>query len=362
MVKINSENLPGWYQRLCPILEACGVSLSCPIAGSFALWLWQVHTTGKAPSWTPSDVDFWVSSDTDMMRVFSNIQLLYPGATLEQRGPAIVEIRVAEDLPTLQFIHRNPYGQKRPAPLSFLNMFDLSVAQVAIEYFDGGSVNFAFGDDEVKTDIATGMTRCFRDMSVAETNTPARLAKYHDRGFQTRQGEIRPIGNWGFYYVTGDTTVTVDWKTFQPARLICAPIMNRGHANIKWFGVGYMDPDTDGKLLPFRWQSPSQEAPLGVLRTLHGKVFCQNITDPEYLAFLRSVDERLLTLHGHRDQRFSYSPIVSSTDPPRTRSVFRAEKEVPAGSDTVAVFEIPIIWFCQSLCGSAVRVKKISTQ
>jgi len=205
MVKINQENLPVWYQRLVPILEALDIVPGSPIAGSFALWLWQGHTTGKTPSWTPADIDIWFSSEVDMLRTavnaFSGIQRGYPTAAFEKRGPAIVEIRVAEDLPTLQFIHRNTYGSERKAPYRFLDMFDLSVTQVAVEFFCHDTVQFAFGDDDVRSDIASGTCRCFRDMAApdfAETNTP-RLAKYKARGFEITQGVIRDL-KWGSDY------------------------------------------------------------------------------------------------------------------------------------------------------------------
>lgn len=212
MALINSGNLPEWYQQLCPVIE---VTDDCPIAGSFALWLWQTHCTGKAPSWKPTDVDFWFSTEVAMLRtaiaVFLKVQkneFLYPGATLVKRGPAIIEIQLP-DLPTLQFIHRNTF-KTRPPPFCFLDLFDLSVAQVAIVRFDVRSatevkVKFDFGDDEVRNDIATGMNRCFRDMSALPEATGMqmtrkRLSKYEERGFQTHQGEIRPLKKWDVYY------------------------------------------------------------------------------------------------------------------------------------------------------------------
>lgn len=207
MVKINPATLPGWYQRLASILSEIEIQPQSPIAGSFALWLWRVYTTGKAPAWSPSDIDFWFSSEVQMLRTavkaFSNLQPDYPGSTLAKRGPAIVEIQVAEDLPMLQFIHRNTYGIETPAPGCFLGMFDLSVTQVAIEYFHSDTVEFVFGDDDVRSDIAAGACRCFRDMkapSFTETNTPSRIVKYQNRGFRVAQGEVRKLVKWAVYY------------------------------------------------------------------------------------------------------------------------------------------------------------------
>ena len=207
MVKINSENLPAWYQRLCSVLDVVGVHPFSPIAGSFALWLWQVHTTGKAPSWKPSDVDIWFASEREMLRAvantFSVIQEIHSGALFKRRGPCIVEIHIDDELPVIQFIHRNTYGQKRKAPYCFLDMFDLSVAQVAVEYFERDSVRFAFGDDDVRNDIHNKTTRCFRDLTASDlskTNTPTRLEKYKARGFEAIQGEIRELVKWGQNY------------------------------------------------------------------------------------------------------------------------------------------------------------------
>lgn len=200
-LKTSLESLPDWFREIAPILAKVNRS----IAGSFSLWTWQA-LTAKQPSWKPSDVDIWFSSKREkdfyrtIVETWINVQDQFPGALMKKRGPAIVEIRLRDDLPTLQFIMRNAPGD---SPGCFLDLFDLSVAQVAMDFgltceaplF--GDVNFTFADDLVRSDIASGTSRYFRDLDGDKVQK--RIDKYEGRGFQITQGEIRDLKPWGVY-------------------------------------------------------------------------------------------------------------------------------------------------------------------
>ena len=208
------NTFPEWVQEIAGALEIIRPRSSTPIAGSFALWLWEAFTL-ETPTWKPSDVDIWYSS-TDkasfyqkLVGWFIALQAKFPHAIMKSRGPAIVEIYLGGDLPKLQFIQRNIRDQKRPAPHCYLDLFDLSVAQVAITDFHLTfpdclaatfvSVAFEFGDEAVRREIASATCRCFRDLK--DTNmSQKRLVKYGDRGFNISQGEIHELKKWNIAY------------------------------------------------------------------------------------------------------------------------------------------------------------------
>ena len=206
MLMLPSDDLPSWCQTLYPIIKKAVPS--CPIAGSFALWFWMAQK--KTPTWTPNNVDFWFSSCEEMKRVAAEVSSLAPEAPVEKCGVAIIKIHLSE-VPTLRFIWRGIYHSGLPSPAAFLSMFDLSVAQVAITRFVLGDLQFVFGDDDVRADIANGSSRCFRPMGtnrqaavrdrlVAATDRAAsRRATYRSRGFEITQGEERVFADWGLY-------------------------------------------------------------------------------------------------------------------------------------------------------------------
>ena len=214
IVKDSLTQLPKWLQEIADALEIIRPTPSTPIAGSFALWLWQAFTIAP-PTWKPSDVDIWYSSADKasfyqkLVGWFIALQAKFPDSKMTSRGPAIVEIHLGGDLPKLQFIQRNVRDQERPAPHCFLDLFDLSVAQVAMTDFHltmpdcheatFASITFAFGDEAVRSEIALGKCRCFRDL-VGHDMCVKRLVKYEGRGFDITQGEIHELKKWNIAY------------------------------------------------------------------------------------------------------------------------------------------------------------------
>ena len=198
LVQTTLSDFPKWFRDMAFVLD----QIEAPIAGSFALWAWQAVTSGP-PLWTPADVDIWYSSrhEKQFFRDIVDVMAMFPGASLKKRGPAIVEICLRDDLPTLQFIRRK-VDETTQSTKRFLDLFDLSVVQVVLSFNiigcdDHGRFGFTFGDSDVKSDIARGTSRCFRDLG--DSAQQDRLVKYEGRGFLITRGEIRDLKPWGVY-------------------------------------------------------------------------------------------------------------------------------------------------------------------
>ena len=393
---------PAWYSSIMKAVDGLP-SDSHPIAGSFALWMWEAHD-GRMPTWVPGDVDIWYASDDtsmyqDIVKVTDSSGNLFVDIT--KRGSSIIEVNLGEDVPTLQFIQRPIFDDDRALPFGFLDQFDLSVAQVAITRINrrtsdiapdtatgSGSVchqvHFEFGDADIRSDIANDLCRCFREMTVASTNTKNRITKYTTRGYQVAQGEIHRLTEWNSYY---DAPLrgapTVDWKTFEPERLVFAAQTTRLKNKMSAVRVDYLDPVTEARV-PFCWESPRAKVPFGVSTYPPLDVECnferkftlpQNLIDKDYKAFLKSVDT--CTLHavlkhqgqwfpGMREKRqvvleYNQAPIVHESSkgyPPTTRGKCRQKTEVATGADAVIVHHIPVLWFISGQWGASIQVVK----
>lgn len=171
-----------WQHLLCIIPEMPNVC----VAGSAATWMAQQHLTGKAPKWTPSDVDVFVfGSRMDYLAV---VEAVTDAAVSHNTLKLVtVEIGATSDLyfmannaalPKLSFVHTVCQG--------VIRTFDINVCQVILMLQAGSWRCFLTSEtaDHIKNSI---MTCRFIDsiwgMSYKNEKTALRVLKYQSRGF-----------------------------------------------------------------------------------------------------------------------------------------------------------------------------------
>lgn len=192
---------------------------------------------------------------------------------------------------------------------------------------------------------------------------------------------------------------TFDWQTFDSSRVkFGATAIQNGNSGKKVV-VTYIKPET-GEEVVLRWQSPRLKIPFGIsLWDKDGPVsysMPQNLTDPQYLAFLQELDRCLLDgAVSHQKDWFPekpvksadvlrelYTPLVRGSDnekyPPairlkchylaksnQMRTKFWNDKkemiphtDVAPQSEAVAVCECPHLWFILKGFGASVQVNQ----
>lgn len=185
--------LPEWTHSFFRIWNA---SSREPISGSFALWLWKSNILGKIPKWSPTDIDiFTTNAQETAIDIMSHIP--DKGIINVRNRDKIIEINVMGIPSTLQIIENSENITE------ILKTFDLSICQVALVWKNG--LTFKFGDDEVKVDIVTNVSRCFIDMKNSNEKHKKRIEKYSSRGYRIIQAQIREKD---FYYYPSQSVDT----------------------------------------------------------------------------------------------------------------------------------------------------------
>jgi len=200
-------------------------------------------------------------------------------------------------------------------------------------------------------------------------------------------------------------SATIDWKTFDPKRLVYSTQATTNRNNGKMIRVEYVDPAT-GDRVPIRWQSPRLKIPFGVSQyPPPGQVSAdqlikyslpQNLTDEDYKAFLEAMDTRNIeAVLEHQAKWFpgrppkskelvedAYVPLVKPVQegkdfPPTTRFKIPvrmknvetrfwneqrqqiAFSDVAPHSDAVTINEISNLWFIQKQWGAQTQVNQV---